>query len=157
MAATSGKCNKGHCGSAKCLSRHVFQVFDKVLQMLRPARHGQSRSRSHNVDMVHQSKPMKTYGVGFFVACCLGSAMAEPGGVRVLTNGASAPLVVMPVSVQDGEPPAPARLRDTLRHPYDEQQQDLNEKPFRLSSEERYRLREQLRSHADAGQTKDKP
>ena len=83
--------------------------------------------------------------------------MAEPGGVRVLTNGASAPLVVMPVSVQEGEPPAPARLRDTLRHPYDDQQQDLNEKPFRLSSEERYRLREQLRSHADAGQPKDKP
>ncbi len=82
--------------------------------------------------------------------------MAEPGGVLVLTNGASAPLVVLPVSVQEEEPRTAARLRDVLRHPFDEQQ-DLSNKPYRLSSEERHRLREQLRSHADAGNTKDKP
>lgn len=99
---------------------------------------------------------MKTYWVGSLLVCCLGSAIAEPGGVRVLTNGASAPLVVMPISVQEEEPRISARLRDVLRHPYDEQQ-ELSNKPYRLSSEERHRLREQLRSHADAGQSKDKP
>ena len=82
--------------------------------------------------------------------------MAESSGVRVLTNGASAPLVVMPISVQEEEPRTSAWLRDVLRHPFDEQQ-DLSNKPYRLSSEERHRLREQLRSHADAGNTKDKP
>lgn len=86
----------------------------------------------------------------------LGAALAEPGGVRVLTNGAAAPLVVMPISIQEEEPRSPPRLRDVLRQPYDEQP-ELGNKPYRLSAEERFRLREQLRTQADASHAKDKP
>lgn len=50
---------------------------------------------------------------------------------------------VMPISIDSGEPRAPTRLRDALRQPFDDM--DEGAKPFRLSVEERQRLREQLR------------
>jgi hypothetical protein len=50
---------------------------------------------------------------------------------------------VMPISIDGGEPRAPTRLRDALRQPFDDM--DDGAKPFRLTVEERQRLREQLR------------
>ncbi len=50
---------------------------------------------------------------------------------------------VMPISIDGGEPRTPTRLRDALRQPFDDM--DDGAKPFRLSVEERQRLREQLR------------
>ena len=99
---------------------------------------------------------MKTFWVGVLLIGGLVAAQAEPGGVRVMTNGAAAPLVVMPISVQEEEPRVAPRLRDVLRQPYDDQP-ELGSKPYRLSAEERFRLREQLRTQADASHTKDKP
>jgi hypothetical protein len=99
---------------------------------------------------------MKTFWVGCLLLSCLGAASAEPGNVRVLTSDAATPMLVMPVSVQE-EPHRPtARLRDVLRQPFDEQQ-ELASKPYRLSVEERQRMREQLRSQVDVGHAQDKP
>ncbi|WP_291140286.1 hypothetical protein [Hydrogenophaga sp.] len=50
---------------------------------------------------------------------------------------------VMPISIDGGEPRAPMRLRDALRQPYDDVEEGA--KPYRLTVEERHRLREQLR------------
>ena len=53
------------------------------------------------------------------------------------------PMVVAPAEPTEGRQAAP-RLRDSLRQPLAEG--DAASKPFRLSPEERQRLREQLRS-----------
>ncbi len=50
---------------------------------------------------------------------------------------------VMPISIDGGEARPQLRLRDALRQPFDDM--DEGAKPFRLSVEERQRLREQLR------------
>ena len=59
---------------------------------------------------------------------------------RVPAHDAAA---VIPISVDGGDARAPTRLRDALRQPFDDM--DDGAKPFRLSVEERQRLREQLR------------
>ena len=55
---------------------------------------------------------------------------------------ASEPLAVVPAESADGRPAA-ARLRESLRQPLADG--DAASKPFRLSPEERQRLRQQLR------------
>lgn len=55
---------------------------------------------------------------------------------------ATEPVAVAPVEASDGRPAA-TRLRDSLRQPLPDG--DAAGKPFRLSVEERQRLREQLR------------
>lgn len=84
------------------------------------------------------------------------SAQAQGTGDRLLTNVEAVPLSVMPISVQEEPLHTAPRLRDVLRQPYDDQQ-ELANKPYRLSAEERHRLREQLRSQADTSHIKDKP
>jgi len=56
---------------------------------------------------------------------------------------------VVPISMMEPETRATVRLRESLRQPYDDEIEQ--NKPYRLSAEERLRLREQLRgdvSHA---------
>jgi predicted nucleotidyltransferase len=65
-------------------------------------------------------------------------------GQRVHAVAADVPTTVLPISVGDGsEVRGPMRLRDALRQPFDDM--DDTSKPYRLSAEERQRLREQLR------------
>jgi hypothetical protein len=65
-------------------------------------------------------------------------------GQRVHAVSADAPTTVHPIAVGDGsEVRGPMRLRDALRQPFDDM--DDTSKPYRLSAEERQRLREQLR------------
>lgn len=73
----------------------------------------------------------------------LGTAGVHANG-RVVhpLPGDAGPVGVLPVTVDPSEPRSTSSLRDTLRQPFDE----LERKPFRLSSEERQRMREQLRS-----------
>ncbi len=54
--------------------------------------------------------------------------------------------MVMPISVDEGEPRSTMRLRDVLRQPFEDM--DDNSKPYRLSAQERQRLREQLRGQS---------
>lgn len=53
-----------------------------------------------------------------------------------------APVSVLPIAVESTEARSAASLRDSLRQPFD----DADNKPFRLSSQERQRMREQLRN-----------
>ncbi len=55
-------------------------------------------------------------------------------------------LKVMPIAMEAAEPRSTASLRDSLRQPLDE----TDNKPYRMSSQERQRLREQLRSQSPA-------
>jgi len=50
---------------------------------------------------------------------------------------------VVPLSMMEPETRATVRLRESLRQPYDDEIEQ--NKPYRLSAEERVRLREQLR------------
>lgn len=52
---------------------------------------------------------------------------------------------VLPITADTVEPRSAIRLRDTLRQPYDDLDVD---KPYRMSLQERQRLREQLRSQS---------
>ncbi|OGA89236.1 MAG: hypothetical protein A2X72_15955 [Burkholderiales bacterium GWF1_66_17] len=55
--------------------------------------------------------------------------------------------MVLPLDSAAGEPRGPLRLRDALR--YSDSDSDAEEvKPYRLSAEERQRLREQLRNQS---------
>lgn len=53
-----------------------------------------------------------------------------------------APVSVLPIAAENAEARSTASLRDSLRQPFD----DADNKPFRLSSQERQRMREQLRN-----------
>jgi hypothetical protein len=145
MSATSEKCNKADCGSAKCLSAHDFYFLDKVLQMLRPLSIDSSQSPPTIPQKRILGTIMKTSLMGGVFLLAMGSAMAEPDDVRVQAAVTDAPVMVMPVSIQDDEPHTQPKLRDVLRQPYDDIQA-LNNQPYRLSVEERHRMREQLRS-----------
>jgi hypothetical protein len=88
---------------------------------------------------------MKTCLMGGMFLLAMGTAMAEPDELRVQAAVTDAPVMVLPVSIQEEEPHSQPRLRDVLRQPYDDIQA-LNNQPYRLSVEERHRMREQLRS-----------
>ena len=86
---------------------------------------------------------MKSYLPSGLLLLSLGSAFAAPEDQRVHPMPSDTPVAVLPVSVEESDPRSTMRLRDALRQPYD----DMNDsrKPYRLSVEERQRLREQLR------------
>lgn len=86
---------------------------------------------------------MKTLLPLGLILLTLGSVHAGPGDQRTHPLPSNANVMVMPISVDDGEPRNTMRLRDVLRQPYDDMED--NSKPYRLSVEERQRLREQLR------------
>ncbi|MDR7092519.1 hypothetical protein J2X09_000242 [Hydrogenophaga laconesensis] len=73
----------------------------------------------------------------------LGSVVAAPEDQRVHPMPSDTPVAVLPVSADGGDPRSTMRLRDALRQPFDDM--DDSRKPYRLSVEERQRLREQLR------------
>ncbi len=54
--------------------------------------------------------------------------------------------VLMPIAADAAEPRSTIGLRDVLRQPYDDVKED--NKPYRLSGQERQRLREQLSSQS---------
>lgn len=80
-------------------------------------------------------------------------AQVAPGGVPAI--GAEAPVLILPIAAQDEDHRGALRLRDVLRQPYDDMQEP-GMKPYRLSPQERQRLREQLRSQPDGGVAKGK-
>lgn len=86
---------------------------------------------------------MKSYLPAGLLLLMLGSANAGPGDQRTHPLPSNAAVMVMPVSVDEGEPRSAMRLRDVLRQPFDDTED--SGKPYRLSLEERQRLREQLR------------
>jgi hypothetical protein len=88
-------------------------------------------------------RTMKSIWMGTLTMLTAGVSLANPERVRDLPEPAQESAAVMPISIDGGEPRAPARLRDALRQPFDDM--DDGAKPFRLSVEERQRLREQLR------------
>lgn len=55
-------------------------------------------------------------------------------------------MIALPLNAAETETRDAPRLRDTLRQPYGDDQE--SSKPYRLSAQERHRLREQLRSGA---------
>ena len=87
---------------------------------------------------------MKSIWMGSLAVLTAGLSLANthrPQDPRGSSDDAGA--VVVPISIDGGEPRAPQRLRDALRQPFDDM--DDGAKPYRLSVEERQRLREQLR------------
>lgn len=92
----------------------------------------------------------------FLLACFSPWAMAQKAEGRPPSGGAQAPLLVLPISAPEEEHRGAAGLRDVLRQPY-EVTQELGSRPYRLTPEERQRLREQLRSQPDGLVLKGKP
>lgn len=89
---------------------------------------------------------MKTYLPLGLMMLTLGSVHAGPEDQRHPPLPSNATVMVMPISVDEGEPRNAMRLRDVLRQPFDDMED--NAKPYRLSVEERQRLREQLRGQS---------
>lgn len=88
---------------------------------------------------------MKSVWIATIACLAAGSVLANPERPREagVIGLAADTATVMPISIDAGEARAPMRLRDALRQPFDDM--DDGGKPFRLSAEERQRLREQLR------------
>ena len=88
---------------------------------------------------------MKSVWMGTIACLTAGLAYANPERPRDagVIGADAAAVTVVPISIDGGEARAPMRLRDALRQPFDDM--DDGGKPFRLSVEERQRLREQLR------------
>lgn len=89
---------------------------------------------------------MKTKWLGgvFLLVLGIGSALAESEELRVMPAVVPAPAMVMQISIEDDDSRSAPKLRDVLRQPYGELQV-TNNQPYRLSAEERHRMREQLR------------
>jgi len=88
-------------------------------------------------------RTMKSIWMGTIAMLTAGVSLANPERARDLREPGQDVPSVMPISIDGGEARVPMRLRDALRQPFDDM--DEGAKPFRLSVEERQRLREQLR------------
>ncbi|MGE4238059.1 MAG: hypothetical protein AB7E97_16955 [Hydrogenophaga sp.] len=86
---------------------------------------------------------MKSYLSSGLLLMVLGSAFAAPDDAAVLAAPSEMPVAALPITADESEPRGAMRLRDALRRPFDDM--DDSRKPYRLSVEERQRLREQLR------------
>jgi len=144
MGATSEICNKLDCGSAKWLSALKFYFPDTLLQML-PALAATSRRAHHTIGgMFILERTMKSILTSVLMLSFFSPLMAGQDGQRVHPVPTDVPVTVLPISMGDSsEVRGPMRLRDALRQPFDDM--DDTSKPYRLSVEERQRLREQLR------------
>lgn len=91
------------------------------------------------VILVTTMKPYLSAGCLLFVAL---PSLALAQGKRTHPLPEDAPVSVLPIAADNAEARSAASLRDTLRQPFD----DADNKPFRLSSQERQRMREQLRN-----------
>lgn len=101
---------------------------------------------------------MKMQWTAGLLLCALSAAAnaqaLDRGRPQVATLGS--PSLVLPISIQDDDHNSAPQLRDVLRQPLDGMQEPGG-KPYRLSPEERHRLREQLRSQLAAEQGMEKP
>ena len=90
---------------------------------------------------------MKTHWTAGLLLCALTAAAnaQAPNSRRPQADNVSTPSLVLPISIQDDDNSSAPHLRDVLRQPLDGMQEPGG-KPYRLSPEERHRLREQLRS-----------
>lgn len=87
---------------------------------------------------------MKSILTSAFLLSVISPLVAAQDVQRVHPVPSDAPPTVLPISLGDSnEVRGPMRLRDALRQPFDDM--DDTSKPYRLSVEERQRLREQLR------------
>lgn len=87
---------------------------------------------------------MKSFLTSATLLSVISPLMANQEGLRLHPMPSDVPPTVLPISVGDSqEARGPIRLRDALRQPFDDM--DDTSKPYRLSVEERQRLREQLR------------
>lgn len=84
---------------------------------------------------------MKLNLTGGILLLMMGSVAAGPSDDRKLNEPLAAG--VMSISIDGSEPRTPLHLRDALRQPFDGVDDPF--KPYRLSAEERQRMREQLR------------
>ena len=98
---------------------------------------------------------MKTHWTAGLLLCALAAAAnaqaLDRGRPQVETVGA--PSLVLPISIQDDDHSSAPHLRDVLRQPLDGIREPGG-KPYRLSPEERHRLREQLRSQPAVEQSR---
>lgn len=76
----------------------------------------------------------------------LGPAAAGPADEHTLRAPLDAVVTVMPISIDGNESRTPMHLRDALRQPFERMDDPF--KPYRLSVEERQRMREQLRGQS---------
>lgn len=97
---------------------------------------------------------MKSIWMGSLTLLAAGTSLANSERMRDMREPAQ-DVVVMPISIDGGESRPPMRLRDALRQPFDDT--DDGAKPFRLSIEERQRLREQLRGQQPSLESSRKP
>jgi len=94
------------------------------------------------VTLTHTMKPYLPAGCLLLVALpSLGLARGERADPQ---PNRTAALSVLPVSVEASQVRSAESLRESLRQSFD----DTDSKPHRLSSQERQRMREQLRSHS---------
>jgi len=100
---------------------------------------------------------MKTHWMGGLLLCSMAAAAnaQTPDGGQLQAGSEGAPALVLPISVLDDDHRSTSRLRDVLRQAGDDAQEP-DTKPYRLSPEERLRLREQLRSQPGAEPSKGK-
>lgn len=87
-------------------------------------------------------KPFILFGLGWVA---LSAAWAGPERARVDAPAMAPPSSIVPIATDMGEPRDGTRLREVLRQPFDTSTGPGQ--PYRLSDEERLRLREQLRGH----------
>jgi len=81
----------------------------------------------------------------------LGPSISAAGDTRVHPLPTDVAVNVLPITADLSEPRSAIRLRDALRQPYEEAEDD---KPYRMSAQERQRLREQLRTQSFYDQSK---
>lgn len=93
-------------------------------------------------------KPFAKQGVCLLL---LIPAWAFSADQRPPSEAAENAVAVMPISMVEPEARSHPRLRDSLRQPHDDEPEIS--KPYRLSVEERHRLREQLRGVPGHAQT----
>jgi hypothetical protein len=100
---------------------------------------------------------MKTHWIDGLLLCSLAAAAnaQAPGVGRAPADAAGTPSLVLPIAGQADDHRNPPRLRELLRQPFGDRPEP-GSKPYRLSPEERHRMREQLRSQSGAQQTREK-
>lgn len=96
--------------------------------------------------MAHPTEPgtiMKPFALRSFCISLLLPTWAAAADQPVPIDTAERAMAAMPISMAEPEPRDPPRLRESLRQPFAEEIE--SNKPYRLSVQERHRLREQLR------------
>lgn len=89
-------------------------------------------------------RTMKSIWMATLTLLAAGHVLAGPDKPRDEPGGSGERAVVMPISVEGGEPRHGNPLRDALRQPFDDG--NSGSEPYRLSVQERQRLREQIRA-----------